>query len=159
MRWLEELWHHSLQRAFIGRMIAGKWAGLLHPQIAYTTCLLLDVGYVIRLFSDYDKFKDMMNLTQSLQISLHEAEEKVFEVGHAEVGAALLRSWNFPEDIVVAIAQHHHNTENDVFTKIAQIANALESGKYSEPHDPSINELIETWRLELYPKISKGSTA
>jgi HD-like signal output (HDOD) protein len=36
-----------------------------------------------------------------------EAERTLFGCDHAEVGGAMARKWNFPEDISVAIEQHH----------------------------------------------------
>ncbi|MBX9582467.1 MAG: HDOD domain-containing protein [Gemmataceae bacterium] len=36
------------------------------------------------------------------------AEERVFGVSHAEVGAELLRGWNLPADLVEPIRHHHH---------------------------------------------------
>ena len=38
---------------------------------------------------------------------LHSAERAAYKTDHAEVGAKLLKHWNFPEGIIAAIAWHH----------------------------------------------------
>jgi len=36
-----------------------------------------------------------------------EAEKRVLGADHGEIGACLLKSWNLPEEIVEAVANHH----------------------------------------------------
>jgi putative nucleotidyltransferase with HDIG domain len=158
VHWLEDVWRHSLHRAFLGRTIAEQWKGRQQPQLAYIVCLLLDIGYVIRLSTSLEQFKQMQQIATSLHIPMEEAEHKVFEIDHVEVGCTLLRLWNFPDDIIEAIRLHHRNTDNNTLVQIAQIANAIESGDPSQPHDPALNPLIQQWQTQLYPNTTNDST-
>jgi HD-like signal output (HDOD) protein len=154
---LDDLWHHALQRAVIGRTIAERWDGFRDIQAEYVVCLLLDIGYIVRLHIDSLAYGRMVEIAREHRLSLDQAESKVFDVDHAEVGAALLRYWNFPEKIVTAIARHHGLTEGDAMTQIAQIAVIAQTGDVSLPHDPAINPLIDKWSVELTNNLFKES--
>jgi HD-like signal output (HDOD) protein len=110
-------------------------------------CLLQDIGFIIRFTLDPDKARQLVHVTKSLHLSMHEAESKVYTVPHTTVGAALLQLWNFPESIVTAIDRHHGEIDGDILSQIAQIADILECGDHSRSHDPAVNQMIMKWQL------------
>jgi HD-like signal output (HDOD) protein len=144
---LDELWRHAVHRATLGRAIAEEWPGFKQTTIAYTVCLLQDVGFIIRFNSDPEKARQFVHVTKSLHLSMHEAESKVYTVPHTAVGSALLQLWNFPESIVTAIGRHHGDTEGDILSQIAQIADIVECGDHSRSHDAVVNPLVKKWQL------------
>jgi HD-like signal output (HDOD) protein len=144
---LDELWRHAVHRATLARTIAEVWPGFQQPTIAYTVCLLQDIGFIIRFTLDPDKARQLVHVTKSLHLSMHEAESKVYTVPHTTVGAALLQLWNFPESIVTAIDRHHGEIDGDILSQIAQIADILECGDHSRSHDPAVNQMIMKWQL------------
>jgi HD-like signal output (HDOD) protein len=89
-----------------------------------------------------------------MNCSVMQAESKVFDIDHAEVGGTLLHLWNFPNDIVNAVRNHHDPSENDVLNQIVQIADILESGDRTQPYDTKLNETIQEWQTKLFSFIS-----
>jgi HD-like signal output (HDOD) protein len=63
------------------------------------------------------KHAEAMNLAQKSVIPLGLAEQQIFLVTHAEVGADLLGIWGLPDSIVEAAAYHHRPMEctNNIF--------------------------------------------
>ena len=51
------------------------------------------------------------------QISLQKAEKEIFGFDHAEVAAALMRSWEFPEAIIEPIEFQFHPMESGEYKK------------------------------------------
>jgi len=45
------------------------------------------------------------------QVSFEDAERRVLGIDHAEVGGALLDSWQFPENVVAAVRWHHQPSQ------------------------------------------------
>lgn len=62
-------------------------------------------------------------------ILIHDAEQNILGVTHAEVGAYLMGLWGLPEPIVEAIAFHHKpSAKDDIFQPLTAVyaANVLE---------------------------------
>jgi len=143
---LDELWRHAVHRAILGRSIAERWPGFKEPALAYTVCLLLDVGFLVHFNSNREGSGHFANLIKSMHLTMHQAEPRAFTVSHSIVGAALLRLWNFPDRIVTAVERHHGETRGDVLAQIAQVADIVESGEHTRPHDPAVDPIIAQWQ-------------
>lgn len=105
-----ELWRHSLITATAAEAIAINMDELnVEPSVAFTIGLLHDIGKLVMgqaLTPDIQA--DIRQRVEKLQIPRTEAETAVLGADHSEVGAALLREWQLPEEIVEAVANHHH---------------------------------------------------
>jgi HD-like signal output (HDOD) protein len=154
---VERLWDEALHRAAISKAIGERWPGLKDPNLPFVASLLQDIGYVVRLCTEPEQYKRMLELTSTLGISKYEADIRVFVIAHDQVGAALLQFWNFPQQIVDAIAKHHRRTGDDVLAQIVQLAEALEGGDEEVPHDPAIDALVPEWREKLQMDVSVPS--
>lgn len=146
---IEKIWEEGLRRAGMAKAIAEEWKEMIEPHEVFVASLLQDVGYVVRLCSDPEGYSQMMELKETEGISRYEADLRVFKVTHDEVGGALLEFWNFPREIVFAIVNHHGNSFDDPLTMILQIAESVESTEINNPHDPSLDPLIEEWREKM----------
>jgi HD-like signal output (HDOD) protein len=147
---IEDLWSHAMNRAFVGRAIAIRWPEYPRPQSAYITCLLLDIGFVVRLQMNPGEFLKLTQLADELCVPLHQAEQRLFDVDHTEIGAALLRFWNFPGEIVAAIAAHHGEHTADPLTRLVQMADVIEAGDFAQRHDTTLNATIEQLQKEIF---------
>jgi HD-like signal output (HDOD) protein len=157
-RLVDQIWNQGLRRATIARMIAGKHAGFRDPTVAFTASLLQDIGYVVRMSYNGADYEKMQQLHLNETLSNHQAESKVFSHLHAEVSGALLRFWNLPADIVTAVANHHGSSANSPLARILQIADIIECGDASVPHDPAIDGEVHQWckKLHLKPPGQQG---
>jgi HD-like signal output (HDOD) protein len=155
---IEDLWHHAMNRAFVGRAIASHWEEYSLPQPAYIACLLLDIGFVVRLQMNPEEFLSLTRLARELGTSLHRAEQRLFEVDHTEIGAALLRFWNFPGEIVAAISAHHSESTRDPLTRLVQMADVIEAADFTRLHDVTLNPTIVLLQKEIYVGNSSSKT-
>lgn len=145
----ELLWNRSLTRANIAKKIAEEWEEMKDPQVAYVTALLQDIGLLIRLVNEPERYRDMMHRTHAQHISTAEAELQVFTHCHTALGAFLLQLWNFPKNIVYAVAHHHGSAYDDPLTQTIQMADVLSLSDSSIPHDPSIDPFLDIWTARL----------
>ena len=106
---IEELYRHSLQVARYARIMAQK-AGLQEDTLedSFSAGLLHDVGKIIFIQTMPDRYREALKLRDDEAIPLHEAEESIFGVSHADVGGHLLGLWGLPDSIVEAALYHHH---------------------------------------------------
>ena len=122
-----ELWRHSVVTAIISKLISDRVSGT-EPASLFTTALLHDVGKVV-LGSFVDTYSEqVIALVNEGEHSFLEAESEILGINHAEVGAKVAESWNFPEDIVRAIRLHHEPdgaSDNDPLTPIIYLADIL----------------------------------
>jgi len=101
-----KLWEHSVCVAAGAEQLAEELK-LEAPSHLFTAGLLHDVGkLVLGTFVDVDA-GPIMALAFDEEMSFEVAEAQVLGINHAEVGAALLDSWNLPKEIVDADRWHH----------------------------------------------------
>jgi len=98
----EERWFNSVATGLVMETLS-RDLGFCEPSTAYTVGLLHDIGKLAihQVFGDrYDAVFDKLEQEGK---SLYRAEMEVLGFDHAQVGAALLEKWGFPEDIVIPI--------------------------------------------------------
>lgn len=101
-----ELWKHCMASALLAQTLGER---LKFPDLPtlFTAALMHDVGKLV--LSEYVD-KDFAQIEQMVAAgqSFAEAERQVLGLDHAILGGAVARKWNFPENIVAAIAFHHN---------------------------------------------------
>jgi len=101
-----ELWQHSASVA-VGTDALAEVLKAALPASAFTAGLLHDVGKILLgTYLEVDAAA-IIQLAVSEKIGFDEAERRVLGIDHAEAGAALLESWDLPEDVVQAARWHH----------------------------------------------------
>lgn len=108
----EGLWRHSISTAICAELVAAELELTCRGE-AFTAGLLHDMGkIVLGTFVDVDDepIKEIMRMDK---LAFNEAEQMVLGIDHAEVAAALLRSWNLPDDVSEAVRWHHQPSNAD----------------------------------------------
>ncbi len=100
-------WEHSVGVAVASRMLARLHGFRAMESEAFVAGLVHDIGKVILSQFQTARYSQALRLMIQENISLAQAEEKVFDVTHAEVGGWLAERWNLPESLVEAIKRHH----------------------------------------------------
>lgn len=116
---VEKLWKHCILVASISYILAKKRARI-NPDEAMLAGLLHDIGefYILTRAKDFpDLFTD------------EAATDEICHQWHAEVGQAILESWEIPEEIAAAIQDHEtfdrtHAAPADL-TDVIMVANIL----------------------------------
>jgi putative nucleotidyltransferase with HDIG domain len=105
-----ELWRHSLTAATSAEVLVRNGVDVgAEASVAFTVGLLHDIGKLVMVHVLTPEAQNAVRqrVTEGHQ-AIVEAEHEVFGTDHAEVGACLLKSWQLPDEIVEAVAHHHH---------------------------------------------------
>lgn len=108
---LERFWDTTMRISLLSGWLAVRLAKRgLRAEDAYTFALFRDCGIPVLLgrFPNYQKVLDTAN--RESERSFTEVEENEIEINHAMVGNILARSWYLPEEIYLAIGDHHNIT-------------------------------------------------
>jgi putative nucleotidyltransferase with HDIG domain len=95
------------------------------PPAASIAALLHDIGKLIMVRYMKADLSALLLICKQKGISFVEAEREALGCDHAEVGAAMARKWDFPEEIIHAIEQHHQVSDggNGVILDAVMLAN------------------------------------
>lgn len=108
------LWDHSFKTAVSCRALAEKSpaANGLQKDDAYTCGLIHDVGKMILLDSQTDRFAEALRLARAQNIPLAKAEAETFGFNHAHVGGVLANRWKLADKVQAAVMYHHSPATN-----------------------------------------------
>ncbi|MCX7174470.1 MAG: HDOD domain-containing protein [Proteobacteria bacterium] len=105
---MENFWRHSLYCALIARHLAKSCRGC-DPDTLFTAGLLHDIGELV-IFNRLPVQAEealLAVLDSQDQLQVHQAEQQVMGLDHAEVGGTLARLWHIPAQLEECIAHHH----------------------------------------------------
>jgi HD-like signal output (HDOD) protein len=108
------LWDHSFKTAVACRMIAERspvGAGLGKDD-AYTCGLIHDIGKLILIDSQADRFGEALRASQKQKVPLAKAEGETFGFNHAHVGGLLASRWKLAPNVQAAVMYHHSPATN-----------------------------------------------
>ncbi|MFH1068811.1 MAG: HDOD domain-containing protein [Candidatus Glassbacteria bacterium] len=121
-------WEHSVAVAVASRMLARLHGFRALESEAFVAGLIHDIGKVILSQYQTANYSRCLHLVAEKEILLARAEEEVFGVTHAEVGAWLAHRWNLPPTLTEAIRLHHLPLTarvNPLLTAIVHFADIL----------------------------------
>ncbi|MGC4116300.1 MAG: HDOD domain-containing protein [Myxococcales bacterium] len=104
-------WLHSAAASHAGQEILRQFPKAGIPRVLPVAALLHDIGKLVMTRYLKADASQILALAKQKKVTFVQAEHEVLGCDHAEVGAALARAWNFPEEITDAIAFHHHIPE------------------------------------------------
>lgn len=121
-----ELWRHSIAVSVAAESVV-KALKIPESEEVFTAALLHDIGKLVLggfVKDDLAQIKAMV----SKGIPFEVAEYMVIGTDHAEIGARILKKWDFPQDLVNAVNWHHdpETCENHcTLSDIVHVANAV----------------------------------
>ncbi|MCD6388803.1 MAG: HDOD domain-containing protein [Desulfobulbaceae bacterium] len=104
---LKELMNHSMAVGACAQKIAEQAGNKELADHALIAGLMHDVGKLVLAANMGEEYGQALALAKDENVSIQEAEFKIFKAGHAEIGAYLLGLWGFPSPVIDAIAYHH----------------------------------------------------
>lgn len=126
---MDDFWSHSLYCGAAARLLAEQ-RGMKHAETVFLAGLLHDIGQLVIFRKQPQAAKQalLLSIEGQDELALHKAEQEIFGFDHAQVGAALLRHWHFP-DLLVECVEHHHAPEQarhyPMETALVHIANSI----------------------------------
>lgn len=103
------LWEHSVGAALAARTITGN-GRFINEETGFLAGLFHDIGKTIMNDQDPRKFQEVMMRCYNDRLPFEEVERSLYPFSHAEVGALVIRKWNFPETLSTAVMYHHQVT-------------------------------------------------
>ena len=134
---VDMFWRHSVYSAVVARLIAEQ-QHLGHRESYFLAGLLHDIGSLLIHNKLPEMAREALLRARHHQTSVHQAEHEVLGFDHAAVGAALLRHWRLPDNVITAVAHHHEPDECREFPQgaaIVHIANSLANQSHHGGND------------------------
>ncbi|HKB16533.1 MAG TPA: HDOD domain-containing protein [Planctomycetota bacterium] len=103
----EGFWRNSVAAALAARSFS-ELSSKPHPDEAFLAGLLQDLGLYGLADALMDRYLTLLQSAQEQGVDLAPLEEERLGVNHADISAALLESWGFPDRIVEAVRRHTH---------------------------------------------------
>jgi HD-like signal output (HDOD) protein len=102
---IQNCWRHSLATALIAKWLAPLYR--LHPDMAYTTGLMHDVGRLGLLAAEPNEYSKLLASVEGTSEDMLLVERWAFRVDHCEAGLFLTKTWGLPEEFWLPASQHH----------------------------------------------------
>ena len=102
----QEVWLHSLGCGVLAELLSER-VKVERQDHVFTAALLHDIGKIVLDLFVGGELEMIRDLVEDEGLSFMEAEIMVLGTDHAVIGAELLRRWEFPEDIILAVRAHH----------------------------------------------------
>ncbi|MBD3336967.1 MAG: HDOD domain-containing protein [Candidatus Eisenbacteria bacterium] len=120
------LWEHSVATAVATEKLSGILEIPPEPH-TFTTAILHDIGKVVMGTFIEVNGDPILHLAKEQNVDFDDAERRVLGVDHAEVGAALLESWNLPHAIVDVVRWHHRPEEGPAGDRTLDIVHCADA--------------------------------
>lgn len=116
---LKQFWRYSLRAAEIARSLAET----LHqsPGGAFTAGLIHAIGILVMHIAMPDRMAPLDLSTSPLDFNRAAAEKAVLGYSYAEVGAGLVERWQFPVEMVSALANQISPFEGEAYDPLAGV--------------------------------------
>jgi putative nucleotidyltransferase with HDIG domain len=109
---MERFWRHSIACAILAQAIAAR-SGRKNGERFFVAGLLHDLGRLAIFEAIPDLAREILERTEAEHLQVVQAERKVLGFDHARLGAILLRKWNFPLNLALAVLHHHEPSRGE----------------------------------------------
>jgi putative nucleotidyltransferase with HDIG domain len=99
---------HSAAVAILSDQIASRLPGATYPEGAFVGGLLHDLGRLLIALGLPDEFMQLVKLHEQSERSWTECERELLGFTHAELSFEALGKWNFPQEVQIAVRDHHN---------------------------------------------------
>lgn len=146
---LNQFWRHAIYTGILARIIAVK-CRVLHRERLFIAGLMHDIGRLIICFKIPEKARSAILRSEEKDIPVYLAEQEVIGFDHAQVGAQLMRVWDFPQSLEFATRYHHNpNLGHASALEIAIVHLADIVSRIAESGDCASN-LLETVDRDIW---------
>ena len=103
----DDLWDHAAAAQLAVRALMQECPSANLPLVSTTAALLHDIGKLVMSRCLNASVATIVRHAKEHQGTFVDAEQQLFGVNHAAVGAAIAVEWHFPDLVTDAIARHH----------------------------------------------------
>jgi len=158
---LEKFWRHSLLVGITTKHLA-KDLGYRVSGEAFTAGLLHDIGILVIAQYFEKEFKQIVQIGKRHEFTFEQIERRFLDNStHYEIGSWLAERWNFPHQLVEAIAFHHQPhlaPKNPILPSLVYLAEYIcfkaeifniEYGNHDKSFDENLNTVLEILKLDV----------
>jgi HD-like signal output (HDOD) protein len=142
---LHSFWQHSLATG-IGARFIGMERRLPKPDRLFVAGLLHDIGRLVLFLQASKQAQKIFETYTKERMLLREAEVRVLGFDHQNLAEALLKSWRYPQQLTLAVGNHHNpasceaaRVEAAVVHLSDHLVNAMRVGSSGERFVPPLN--------------------
>ncbi|EPR38688.1 metal dependent phosphohydrolase [Desulfovibrio sp. X2] len=117
---LETFWRHSVGVGILARTLARRLR-LNDPERHFVAGLLHDIGRLALCSVAPERVRAALAESRRRAIPLRQAESQAAGIDHAAFGSMLLRKWNLPFSLALAVLRHHDPTREDAREEAAVV--------------------------------------
>ncbi len=157
---IQKFWWHSSCTGMVAKSLAEK-INRFYKENEFIGGLLHDIGKLAMIQYDAKKYHEVIRITAQDKITDVEAEKKVFELDHIEVGTYIANIWKLPLDLTTIISNHNNLKELDSNRELAAIVRFADvlcelwgADMYEGLQNVDLNK-EESWRVlsSSYPEL------
>ncbi|MBI3563553.1 MAG: HDOD domain-containing protein [Gammaproteobacteria bacterium] len=148
---IEAFWCHSITTGVAAKIIANA-IRMSNTERFFIAGLLHDIGKMVLYLLLPKEALQLQRLVSKPDIDAKKAEHNLLGFTHGEIGAELLRSWNFPDSLIDACAYHHSPKDAQTYPQeaaITHIANGI-ANNIQAPISADDDTVIEDYALRLF---------
>lgn len=124
---LNGFWRHGIYCGILSRLIAEK-CRVLHSERLFVAGLMHDIGQLIISYKLPKVMRQISERCGDDHSRVHEVEKEILGFSHADVGAELMKAWQFPQSHQ-NVARYHHlpsaAEDNVLEVSIVYLANII----------------------------------
>ncbi len=147
------MWKHLVLTAFVSRYLATRLNAEDIKENIFIAGLLHDIGRIVYIMNEPGKYDEFLKiLSNEPDVDVIAVEEKIFGAHHGEVGKMVFQKWNFPDEFIHTIAQHHSMHVDSPHRKMVEIvglANLYARILNREPFSEQDRQLKEAFAKSL----------
>ena len=148
---VELLWRHSCSTARLARQLCMRPLGEGPANDAFFAGLVHDLGCLILMESQPERFRALCQKAQQEGKPLWQAEKEVFHATHEDLSAFMLRLWGIPEAVAKAVTYHNtpwHSARADQFSPTVALYMADIVTRQQSPPDRLVTPDLDRGYLE-----------
>jgi len=145
---LDTFWRHGIYCGILSKLIAEN-CNVLHSERLFAAGLMHDIGKLVICYKLPKVARQAAELSIEKNISIYAAEQKILGFNHADVGAELMKMWDFPMSHKMVALFHHKPLLADDYSvevSIVYLANIIshmaENGEIDRNRINSIDKQI-----------------
>lgn len=117
---IEKFWFHSSCTGMVAKSLAVKLKRF-YKEYEFIGGLLHEIGKLAMIQFDSAKYLEVIKLVDKEGYEDIEAEKKIFEVTHYEVGEAIAKLWKLPAEMTEVIGNHHTPGNSQSFKELVSV--------------------------------------
>lgn len=100
-------WRHSIHTGIVARLLS-RYCNILHGERLFVAGLLHDIGKLVLYHKEMVLSQQVMLKASAGDGVVFRAEEEIIGFSHADVGGALITSWQLADTLREVVTYHHH---------------------------------------------------